>query len=232
VANVLLQDKIDLDLISKAKKNESRERSGKFGASSYGKCFRAQVMNRQNVKPSNPLTIDTLHMFEAGKLIHDYVQQYYPGQTEIKVESEHFIGYADIVTDDAVIDIKSVNPAYFFHSGFGEKRKTFSVSEIDAVILRKKVMNILQVADYALQLCKPVIKLVYFSRDLSYGIRAHEWSDQTANWEQAVKDEKDTLVKLWEAKELPPKAPRLYDGKECQYCPYYDKQKAECSGGA
>ena len=227
-----LQDKIDQDLIEKAKKNESRERSGKFGASSFGKCYRAQVLNRQNVKPTNPLTIDTLHMFEAGKLVHDYIQQYYTAsQVEVKVEDDNFIGYADIVADNEVIDIKSVNPAYFFHSGFGEKRKTFTVSEIDEIILRKKVNNILQVTDYALRLSKDQIRLVFFSRDLSYGIRAHEWIGRTSDWEGHVKEERAKLMEYWNNKTLPPVGPRLYDGKECQYCQFYDKAKGQCSAG-
>ena len=219
-----LQDRIDQDLIEQAKQRESRERSGKFGASSYGKCWRAQVLNRANVPQSNPPDLKTLHIFEGGKTIHDYIQKYFQGgEVEVKTESEHFIGYADVVLEDIVYDIKSVNPAYFFYSGFGEKRKTYTPREIDDIILKKKMHNILQVTKYAVELKKPRIGLVFFSRDLSYGVRAHEWTGRTEDYAPLVKVEEEMLLACWKKMpDLPAKSPRLYDGKECQYCFHKD----------
>lgn len=218
-----LQEKINEELVRISKEREGRERSGKFGASSFGKCYRAQVYNRLNIPPSEPLEIQTLHMFEAGKLVHDYIQQYYKGaECEVKVDDNDFIGYADIVLDDIVYDIKSVNPNYFFFGYKDKKKVEFSVAEINALIPTKKFQNILQVAEYAIRLNKPRIGLVFFSRDLSYGIRAHEWTDQTENWKDAVMQERAELLSAWlkhkEAGNIPAPLPRLYDGKECSYC--------------
>lgn len=220
-----LQDKIDEALLRLAKEREGRERSGKFGSSKFGNCYRRQVMDRANIPPSDPLELKTLHIFEAGKVVHDYIQQYIePEAVEVKVEAEDFIGYADIVTEDSVLDIKSVNPAYFFFGWKNKAKVEFSVAEINEMIPTKKVNNILQVTDYAMRLGKPRIGLVFFSRDLSYGIRAHEWMDFTAKWEGLVLLEREELVKHWEIYkekgELPDKCPRLYDGREGKYCPY------------
>lgn len=218
-----LQERIDAELIRESNEKDKRVRSGKFGASSFGKCIRAQVYNRLNIPQSEPFDIKTIHMFEGGKIIHAYIQKFFPsGQCEVKTESEHFIGYADLVLDDIVWDIKSVNPAYFFHTGFGEKRRVFTTQEVDENILRKKESNILQVTDYAMSLGKERIGLVFFSRDLSYGIRAHEWTSYTATWSHKVEEEKARLIVAWnkyqEKGELPEPEPRLYDGAECRYC--------------
>ena len=228
-----LQDKINEELVRISNERSTRERSGKFGSSSLGKCYRAQVFNRLNTPPTEQLEIGTLHMFEAGKIVHDYIQKYYkPEQVEVKMEDEHFIGYADIVEEDCVTDIKSVNPAYFFHGWKDKKKVEFSVAEINANIITKKKNNILQVADYAMRLKKPKIRLVFFSRDLSYGIRVHEWTDLTENWVTEVEEERARLVVYWnknkETGEMPPEAPRLYDGRECSYCSF----RGYCGKGA
>jgi hypothetical protein len=218
-----LQERIDAELCKVAKEKEGRERSGLYGASSFGKCFRAQVLNRRNHPPSNPFDLKTLHIFESGKKVHDYIQGFFPsGQVEVKMQSEHFIGYADLVLEDIVYDIKSVNPAYFFWQGFGEKRKEFTPKEIDEIILKKKRNNILQVTHYAMELKKPRIGLVFFSRDLSYGIKAHEWTARTEDYAPILEVEKKTLVEHWNSGELPAKCPRLYDGRECAYCNFKD----------
>jgi len=124
-----------------------------------------------------------------------------------------------------------VNPAYFFYSGFGEKRKTFTMQEIDEIILRKKRMNILQVAQYAIELKKPKICLVFFSRDLSYGIKVHQWDGIASEWVAEVAKEKADLLHYWMKDELPPAIGRLYDGQEGKYCPFYNKAKGECQKG-
>ncbi len=227
-----LQERIDAELIKRAEENEGRTRSGKFRTSDLGKCFRAQYLARSGAKPTNPLTIDTLHVFAAGKIVHDYIQQYFPkGETEVKYEDDHFIGYCDLLADTCAYDIKSVNPNYFFHSGFGEKRKTFNVTEIDEIILRKKRNNILQVAQYAAKFNKPKIALCFFSRDLSYGLRVHEWAGLLEHWIIELEAERKTLITAWESKTMPPACPRLYDGREGKYCQFFDKAKGECSAG-
>lgn len=218
-----LQERIDAELIRISNEKEGRERSGLFGASSFGKCIRAQVFNRLNVTKSEPFDIKTLHMFNAGHIVHDYIQRYFDNaQCEVLRKDEHFIGFADIVLEDIVYDIKSVNPSYFFFGWKDKKKVEYNVPEINNIIKDKKKSNILQVTHYAIELNKPRIGLVFFSRDLSYGIRAHEWTDNTDRWADDVRKEKKTLVEAWgkhkETGELPPACPRLYDGKECQYC--------------
>jgi hypothetical protein len=217
-----IQEQINEELVRVSKERENRVRSGKFNASNFGKCYRAQILNRLNVPLSDPLDIKTLHIFEAGKIVHDYIQNYFSKKDiEVKVEDDNFIGYADLVQEDIVWDIKSVNPAYFFFGWKDKKKVEFSVADINALIPTKKVGNVLQVAEYALRLNKPRIGLIFFSRDLSYGVRCHEWTDLTENWRGLVEKERQTLIKLWETRDtLPGKNPRLYDGNECKYCNY------------
>jgi hypothetical protein len=227
-----LQDRINEKLLKDQTDREKRERSGRFGASSFGKCFRAQVLNRANVPQSNPPDLKTLQIFEGGKVLHDYVQQYFgKGEVEVKTESEHFVGYADLVLEDIVWDIKSTNPAYFFYSGFGEKRKEYSVQEINEIIPKKKMSNILQVTKYAIELGKPRIGLIFISRDLSYGTRAHEWTGRTDDYKTLIQVEESLLMKHWYQYKadgtFPAMSPRLYDGRECSYCGWKDY----CGGG-
>jgi hypothetical protein len=231
-----LQDRIDEKLLNDAKQRELRTRSGKFSPSSFGKCFRAQVLNRANVSQSNPPDLKTLQIFEGGKVLHDYVQQYFgKGEVEVKIESEHFVGYADLVLEDIVWDIKSTNPAYFFYSGFGEKRKEYSVQEINEIIPKKKMSNILQVTKYAIELGKPRIGLIFISRDLSYGTRAHEWTGRTEDYAPLIRVEEGLLMKHWnkykEDGTFPACNPRLYDGREGNYCGWKDYCGSSCPKG-
>lgn len=219
-----LQELIDQKLLKISEERKNRERSGKYNPSQFGCCFRKQFLNRKNA-PSNAFGLDTLHMFEAGTLIHEYIQQYFENKTcEVEIDEDHYKGYADIVTSNCVIDIKSTNPNYFF--GMMQYKPTrefkwFTPDEIDKNILIKKRHNCLQAAFYAYKLGKPLFSLVFFSRDLSYGIKAHQWTAKLEDWKEELENELVQLENYWLQDKLPPALPRLYDGKECKYCNYY-----------
>jgi hypothetical protein len=81
-----------------------------------------------------------------------------------------------------------------------------------------------------MELGKPRIGLIFISRDLSYGTRAHEWTGQTKDYEPFILAEEVNLLLCWKEYQegkLPPCNPRLYDGKECSYCNF----KTYCGGG-
>jgi len=193
-------------------------RDGKYHPSSFGQCFRKQYWLRKGVEPTNPNDERTLRVFAAGHLFHDLIQGLIPDhQTEVKVLTDDISGSADIVTEDEVIDIKSIHSEGFFY---------MDAAHYD--VKKGKITNWLQVAAYAMLLNKPKIRLVFVSKD---DLLIKEYGDVTANWIGAVEQEIRTLKIFWQNQnELPPAKPRAYGatefGKcmECQkYCQFRDK---------
>ncbi len=104
-----IQDLIDEALIKEEEIKSQRIRSGKFSPSSFGKCYRAQYWNRKNEPKSNPIDVSALRRFKVGNIIHQYAQSFFPNaQREVLVlNGVDMVGYADIVLENEVIDIKS-----------------------------------------------------------------------------------------------------------------------------
>ena len=194
-----LQDTIDEALAEKQKEREQRIRSGAFSPSMFGRCYRAQIYNRQDVKHSNPVTARSLRIFKVGHLYHDFVQWFFhDAHTEVKctnAEGDVF-GYADIVTEDSVVDIKSTHSFAFNHF----KKDGYDVS-------KEKESNWLQVAWYSMSLGKERCRLVFVSRD---DLRIKEFDMPTEKWFEAVLGELRVLRGFWEKSELPPPIPRAY----------------------
>ena len=193
-----------------------RKRSGKFSPSSFGRCIRSQVWNRADVKKTNDVDERMLRVFKVGHLFHDFVQSVIVTndptiQTEVKVEEDDVIGFADIVTEEGVVDIKTV------HSG------AFHYMKDD--ISESKKPNILQVAYYARKLGKGKFSLCFVSKDdLCIKEVAFVLNDR---WEKELDWELKTLRLAWMMypEKLTPAIPRAYcdkngKSKECAYCSY------------
>ena len=204
-----------IDEALKSKNDKPRKRSGKFSPSSFGKCYRAQVWNRADVQKTDEPEDRVLRVFKAGKLFHDFVQGVIVDnnpdmQTEVKVEEDDVIGFADLVNGDIVYDLKTV------HSG------AFHYMKED--ISESKKPNILQVIFYAMCLEKPKAALVFISKD---DLCLKEYTFFTDKWGHEVSEELTQLRYHWAkwqgSKTLPPASPRAYKDskgkcKECEYC--------------
>lgn len=213
----MIQNLIDDKLAKKQQERATRERSGKFSPSSFGKCFRAQYWNRKNEPQTDLPDARTLRVFKAGELFHDFVQGLLPKhKCEVKVETEDICGYADIVTEEAVYDIKSQHSGAFWYM----KKDGYDIN-------KQKYPNILQVCCYAALLDKSEGRLVFISKD---DLCIAEYTFPLYKWVDAVELEISNLKKFWE-KGVPPPEPRAYFNqksgvyKECQYCSWRTKCK-------
>jgi len=208
---------------------EHHEPSGKFTPSAFGQCYRRQIWKRKGEPPTNPPDHLTLRKFKMGHIIHQTIYDMLPKNglheeysTEVEINMQDIKGFADIVTENMVIDLKSVHSRKFWHLG-RKKDET----EDDAVrrFQKEQKDNILQVMAYCFFLDKPFGKLVYISKD-DWCINEYEF--KLSEWTTQVSDELYILRGFWEKKELPHATPRLYpqkDGsfKECTYCQFKDK---------
>lgn len=171
----------------------------------FGRCERLQYLSRlPDTKFVSP-DMRTLRIFAAGNIFHNWVQSYLPPHmSEVVCNREDVAGRADIVTADSVIDIKSQHSRAFWYA----KANNYDVKN-------EKRTNWLQITAYAWMLDKPRLKLVFVSKD---DLCIAEYDDLTEKWLPALQAELTTLRKYWEAKQLPPKNPRAYNGKDCDYC--------------
>lgn len=207
-----IQELIDKALMPSV---EKRKRSGKFSPSSLGKCFRAQIWNRMDIPQEQP-DARTLRVFKAGNLFHDFVQgviceNHKDIKKEVKVEDDHFFGYADLVNGETVWDIKSQHSQAFHWMA-----KSKDITE-------DKKQNILQVMLYCKLLGKKEGRLVFVSKDdlciAEYGFSYNE------RWQKELEAEVNTLIEYWFKDVIPAAQPRAYKKKdgsfaECGYCPF------------
>jgi len=207
----MIQKLID-DYIAQSR-SKKRKSSGKISPSDLGRCYRYQYWHRKGEEATNPPDIISLRKFEAGKLFHDFVQNRLPEHdTEVLCETEDIKGFADIVGDNWVADIKSVHSFQFWHA----EKSNYNIKE-------KKYQNILQLMCYAMLLGKPKGILVFVSKD---DLAISEYEFNLAEWEHHLNIELGMIRRYWAGDVLPPTQPRAYDGKECKYCIYRDK----CNG--
>lgn len=206
-----LQQLINESLKKEQQERLNKERSGKFSPSLLGRCFRCQILNRAGITPSNPPDERALRIFRCGKLFHDFVQNFLPNhQIEILCENDDFKGYADIVTEDTVYDIKSVHSGSFWYC----KKEDYDVK-------KEKYHNWLQLTYYAWILKKPKIVLVQISKD---DLCINEYVDFTDKWLENLQHEVDLLREEWKNYPKLPKAEPRFN-KEGKYCSYRDKCK-------
>lgn len=230
-----LQDIIDQHLAQQQVLNENRERSGRYSPSKFGRCFRMQYWSRANEKETNPPDQRSLRLFSSGKIMHDWVENIFLNKSdtsvkitqegvkilptvEQKIETEHFCGFADIVTEDEVIDMKTE------HSYAKDYRKVEGYS-----IIEDKKPNVLQIGWYAIQLNKPFFRICYIDRD---NLLIDEYKiPVTDTIKEMVSRETDELISYWLTNTLPKAEPRVYGidkktkkPKECfSYCGFRDK---------
>ncbi len=201
----MIQEMIDKALSREQESRKGRKRSGKWSPSSFGKCYRAQIYNRLNMSITNPPDSRILRVFKVGKMFHDFVEYYIPHrEKEVVCEKDDIFGYADIVTQDSVIDLKSQHSKAFWYM----KKETYNIAE-------EKKTNWLQVACYAWILKKKYCKLVFISRD---DLSIMPYTMPTEKWLKPLGEELTKLRIYWGDKELPKGEARAYNGKECQYC--------------
>jgi len=220
-----IQELLDKYFTDQQERSKGRTRSGKFSPSKFGRCYRLQYWSRKNEPETNPADLNALRRFKAGDLFHEFVQRFLPPhQTEVKVETDDILGFADIVTEDAVVDIKSQHSRAFWYM---EKKDAKPISE-------QKYNNIMQVMTYAYLLGKPQGQLLFISKDDLY---TAEYTFNMDVWKDEVEKEINMLKGFWGKSELPPAEPRAYIGsdgkpKDCEYCPFKDKCKEVQDGQA
>jgi hypothetical protein len=227
-----IQQLIDETLI-----RPDRERSGKWNPSSFGRCYRQQFWNRKNEPKSNPPDERDVRVMAAGQLFHDFVQNilckkddlvnYW--EREALVESEDVKGYADIVGENEVVDIKSQHSKSFWYMS------KFKGEDIK----KEKYANWLQVGYYARELGKKFMRLVFVSKD---DLCIQEYVQPLDEyWLNEIDCELKMLRGLWIDQILPSANPRcepktnkkkLLENNanpaeitywECQYCNWKDK---------
>lgn len=219
-------------LIDEALLPQERERSGKFNPSSFGNCFRAQIWNRRNEPKSNPPDARALRVFKAGQLFHDFVQGLICSDRasdmeriaikEMPIEESDVKGFADLVTETEVIDIKSQHSRSFWW-----------MAKKDMDIRKEKYGNWLQVMYYAIALEKPFARLVFVSKD---DLCINEYVQPVDSyWKAEVQAELSMLRQWWLVEEMPFALPRCEpktDKKtkavtywQCTYCSWFDKCK-------
>lgn len=212
-----------IDEALKIEQGVPRKRSGKFSPSSFGKCYRAQVWNRADEPKTDEPEERVLRIFKAGKLFHDFVQGVIIKEnpdikTEVIVSEDDVVGFADIVNENTVIDLKTV------HSGaFHWMTKEGDISE-------SKKPNILQVMYYARMLGKKQATLCFISKD---DLCLQEYTFiLNDRWKGELDTELSMLRQAWDDYQggvLPKDEPRAYKNKktgkfsECQYCSWKTK---------
>ena len=151
----------------------------------------------------------------CGKTFHDIIQTLVLKenpliQKEVIIETEDFKGYADLVDDNEVTDIKTI------HS------KGFSYLSPET-IAKEKFCNWLQVLWYAWKLNKKAGKLCFVSKD---DLRIAEYREELDNyWLNELDMEETKLKYYWQSKTLPPAQPRAFSGKDCSFCSWLNRCK-------
>lgn len=212
-----------------ALEDKDHVKSGKFSPSLFGRCYRLQYWNRKGEVQSNPPDTRTLRVFKAGKLFHDFVQKLllcgeFGTQQEILIESEDVKGFADLVRENEVVDIKSQHSKAFWY-----------MNKKGVDIKKEKYPNWLQVGYYARELGKKFMRLVFISKD---DLCVNEYVQPLDDyWLYEIEMELKELQSWWELQKLPFALPRCYQKKdgsfgECQYCGFLDRcKKLEAKNG-
>ena len=215
-----IQKLIDEQLLLKQQEQSKRERSGLWSPSRFGKCYRMQYWSRAKEPETNAPDIIALRRFAVGNLFHDYIQSFYPeAQREVKIQTDDIIGFADLVTEDTVTDVKSVTEYAF---------KYLILPEFD--VTKEKEPNCLQVCDYAIRLNKPKASLIFVN---IASVSTVEFSLNVEAFKPKLEAELKILRSYWGNQQLPPAKPKCYidkktgKSKECGYCPYLDRCNQE-----
>jgi CRISPR/Cas system-associated exonuclease Cas4 (RecB family) len=207
VIKLNFEERIKNQLLKEQDARKLRERSGMWTPSRFGRCFRLQFYSRRNEPETEPINVEKLRRFAVGNLVHKYAQRFYPeADCEIKITKDDVVGYADIVHDNKVTDIKSVSD--------WEYKKIISP---DYDIEKEKETHCLQVCTYAWALDLKLAGLIFIN---IMNIHSVEYDIRVDHFIPKIEDELSTLRTYWISETLPPAIPRAYNGKDCEYCPY------------
>jgi len=219
---LMINEALEQYLAKKQQERKNKTSSGKFKPSLFGYCFLRQYWERLREEPSNPPDMKTVKTFLLGDLIHEFLEGLFPAsQRECEMVSEDEHGFADIVTDDAVWDIKSSSGSSFKYL---KPRKDETRADHNERILKDKWHNVLQVTRYGVYFKKPYCGLCFVNKE-NFEIEEAIW--ETKEFEGWVDAELAQLRACWNEQEPPPPQPRLFNGKECSYCAYENKCKGK-----
>jgi hypothetical protein len=205
-------------LEKRASEKDNRLSHGLWKPSSFGYCFKRQYLERQGEEPSNPITVETSKTFLIGILLGDFIQSLYPKvQSEVEILTDEVHGYADLVTEFEVVEIKSVGA---WASKYLKEKKDETYVDFRRRIVEDKFHNILQLMYYVRELKKPKGRLVFVAKD---NFAVTEFVFEMKMWDKKVQAELDSLEYYWTNQVLPGPKPRCFNGKECNYCPFENK---------
>jgi hypothetical protein len=212
------------EIVDEVLKRKEHIGSGLISPSGLGQCYRRQFWSRSNEAPSNPIDERTLRVFKCGNIFEEFVVKalllrYPDWKTQVEVNQDDIHGFADIVSPDEVMDVKSQHSRKFWHN----TKEMKAGKDIKQMFYN----NWLQVMIYALILGKPRARLVFVSKDdlciQEYSIPVDDF------WKKELDTELKAIRTTWEKKALPLAVPRLYGGKEtkkeCEYCQFKNKCK-------
>ena len=191
-------------------------RPHRFSPSSFGRCYRLQYWNRKAEPISDPPDTKGMMKMAEGTKTHEMVQSYLPKEVvEVEILTDDVKGYADIVTEDCVYDIKTCDEWQF---------KRYWRIPTDKAVLAKS-SNFLQVCWYALELKKKYACIIgWIKGTLREECRVEHKIEAMEFYPQLV-EELDTLRMFWLKEELPPAVPRAFGGYDCNYCNWRTKCK-------
>jgi DNA-directed RNA polymerase subunit RPC12/RpoP len=224
----MIQEILDAELSSK----EKHQSSGLISPSALGQCYRRVWWARKNEPVSNPPDNRTLRVFAMGHMVEKFVVDnlllHYPDwQTQVEVTYEDVHGYADIVSPDEVMDVKSQHSRKFWWN----TKEMQGGKDIKDMFMN----NWLQVMTYAWYLNKPKARLIFVSKD---DLCIQEYALDCDDYWKGLIDEELTKIRYYCGnKTIPPATPRLYWKEkeqkfgECEYCGYKDlcKEKENAS---
>ena len=195
--------------------SEPRTSSGKYNPSLLGQCHRKHFWKRKGDIPSEPIDKLSLRRFKCGNIFEWFAVNLIPSaQKQVKIETSDFLGFADVVTDTEVMDIKSINSKAFWYMD----KPTYNVNE-------SKWHNILQTAFYAKELGKEKFRLVFISKD---DLSIREYGFALSAWMDALDTEISSLKEAWDTDSLPDAEPMAK--WECGFCQFAEHCKK--TGGA
>lgn len=207
----------DLDLLLARERiiDQANRKKGVISPSSLGQCLRRQVWTRAGEEMSDPPDAQTLRIFKEGNILHVFIQSMYPEECrEVEVSDGDVYGHADLVFADEVKDIKTCGVFQF--------KKFVKMSKEE--FAKEKTDYILQACTYAVKLSKDFFSLVLVSKD---DLTILEFRYETKTHRASVEAELSSVREAWVLKDsssvLPKAIPRLYNGKECQYCAFHNK---------
>jgi len=211
-----IMEQIDQVLRKRDDEGKTRERSGLYSPSSFGRCFRYQYWHRMNEPASNPPDAHALRVFMVGKVLHKWLQDEIKGvfptaETEVEVTTASCHTFVDVVLDDEAIEIKTTHPWALKHM----EKEGFS-------LMRDQKPHMLQAIHGAMATDKDHARLLYLDRQ-NLWIKEF-YITLTGELVHEVDMELNQLNAYWDKQELPAAEQRCFGGKECEkYCNYRDK---------